>query len=93
MSAKLITPSYKTPPGRDIGNLIRYIADGWKAPLEKPDEQEVTVHCDGVVLSIQKSDSGWPYEEIIQRYPEATAVEMEGGGKNYCPLLDTCSVV
>ena len=84
LSSKLITPSYKTPPGRDIGNLIRHISDGWKAPLEKPDEQEVRVHCDGVVLSIQMSDSGgWPYEEIIRRYPEATTVEMEGGGSNF----------
>ena len=94
VSSKLITPSYKTPPGRDIGNLIRHIADGWKAPLEKPDEQEVRVHCDGVVLSIQKSDSGgWPYEEIVQRYPEATAVEMEGGGMNFNHLLDRRSTV
>ena len=85
VSSKLITPSYKTPPGRDIGNLIRHIADGWKAPLEKPDEQEVRVHCDGVVLSIQMSDNGgsWPYEEVIKRHPEATAVEMEGGGSNF----------
>ena len=93
VSAKLITPSYKTPPGRYIGNLIRHIADGWKAPLEKPDEREMRVLCDGVVLSIQKSDGGWPYEEIIRRYPEATAVEMEGGGKNFSPLLDRCFVL
>ena len=92
VSSKLITPSYKTPPGRNIGNLIRHIADGWKAPLKKPDEREVKVHCDGVVLSIQKSDSGWPYEEIIQRYPESTAVEMEGGGRNFSLLLDRCCV-
>lgn len=93
VSAKLITPSYKTPPGRDIGNLIRHIADGWKAPLEKPDEQEVRVHCDGVVLSIQMSDSGgWPHEEILKRYPEATAVETEAGGKNFNHLLDRCSI-
>ena len=84
VSAKLITSSYQTPPGRDIGNLIRHIADGWIAPLENPDEQKVRVHCDGVVLSIQMPDSGgWPYEEIIKRYPEATAVDMEGGGKNF----------
>ena len=92
VSAKLITPSYKTPPCRDIGNLIRHIADGWKAPVENPDEQKVSVHCDGVVLSIPMSDSGgWPYEEIIKRHPEATAVEMEGGGKNFNHLLDRCS--
>ncbi|KAL9965345.1 hypothetical protein ACROYT_G029134 [Oculina patagonica] len=84
VSSKLITPSYKTPPGRDIGNLIKHIADGWTAPLENPDEQEVRVHCDGVVLSIQKHVSGgWQYEEIIQRYPEATAVEMEGRAKTF----------
>ena len=92
VSSKLITPSYKTPPGRDVGNLIRYIADGWKVPLEKPNQREVRVHSDGVFLSIQKSDGEWPYERIIQEYPEATAVEMEGGGKNFSPLLNRCSV-
>ena len=59
--------------------------------LEKPDEWEVRLHCDEVALSIQKSDRGWPYKKIIQRYPEATAVEMEGGGRNFSPLLDRCS--
>ena len=90
VSSKLITPSYKTPPGRDIGTLIRHIADGWTAPLENPDEQKVRVHCDGVVLSIQKADSGWGYEEIIQLYPEATAVEMEGRGKKFYLVLGKC---
>ena len=90
VSSKLITPSYKTPPGRDIGNLIRHIADGWKAPLEKPDEREVEVYPDGVILSIHKSDGEWSHKEI-QRYPEAMAVEMEGGGKNFSSLLDRCS--
>ena len=92
VSSKLITPSCKTPPGRDIGNLIRHITDGWKAPLEKPDQREVRVHCDGVVLRIQKSEGGWPYKEIIQGYSEATVVEMLGEGKNFSPLLDRCSV-
>ena len=93
VSSKLITPSCKTPLGRDIGNLIRHIANGWKAPLEKPDQREVTVRCDGVVLSIQKSEGGWPYKEIIQIiHPEAATVKMEGGGKNCSPLLDRCSV-
>ncbi len=65
--------------------------------MENPEEQEVRVHCDGVVLSIQKDDSGgWQCEEIIQRYPEATAVEMEGRGKMSLlfvreMLLCTCS--
>ena len=91
VSAKLITPSDRTPSGIDIvSSLIRHtcIAHGWKAPLEKPDEREVRVHCDGVVLSIHKSDGRWPYEEIIQTFPEMTAVEVEEGGKSLSPLLD-----
>ena len=87
VSSNLITPFHKRHPGRDIGNLIKHIADGWTAPLENPDEQEVRVHCDVVFPSIQKDYSGgWQYEKIIQQYPEATAVEMEGSGKTF-PLF------
>ncbi|XP_066025397.1 NLR family CARD domain-containing protein 3-like [Pocillopora verrucosa] len=75
LSAKLITAVYKTPPSRDIGNLIKHVADGWKAPLHNADEYNAKVHCDGVVLSISEAN-----RDMIRKHPEAIAVEMEGGG-------------
>ncbi|CAH3145913.1 unnamed protein product [Pocillopora meandrina] len=75
VSAKLITAVYKTPPSRDICNLIKHVADGWKAPLQNADEYNAKVHCDGVVLSISEAN-----RDMIRKHPEAIAVEMEGGG-------------
>ncbi|KAL9979331.1 hypothetical protein ACROYT_G016979 [Oculina patagonica] len=76
VSSKLTTPVYKTPASRDIGPLIRHAADGWNAPLANPDALEVRVHCDGEVLSRPEAVG----EDIIQRCPEALAVELEGEG-------------
>ncbi|CAH3150112.1 unnamed protein product [Pocillopora meandrina] len=75
VSAKLITAAHKTPPSRDIGKLIKHVADGWKAPLQNADEYNAKVHCDGVVLSILEAN-----RDMIRKHPEAIAVEMEGGG-------------
>ena len=77
VSSKLTTSVYSTPASRDIGNLIRHAADGWEAPLENPDAWEVRVHCNGDVLSRPEGVG----EDIIQRCPEALAVEMEGEGQ------------
>ena len=76
VSSKLITLSHTTPASRDVGTLIRHAADGWSAPLENPDALEVRVHCDGEVLSGPEVIR----EDIIQQYPKAIAVEMEGEG-------------
>ena len=75
VSAKLITPSYETPPRRNIGNLIKHVADGWKAPVKNANECNAEVHRDGVVLSVSGAN-----RDIIGQHPEAIAVEMEGGG-------------
>ncbi|XP_022807110.1 uncharacterized protein LOC111344162, partial [Stylophora pistillata] len=81
VSAKLITAAHKTPPSRDIGNLIKHVADGWKAPLQNADEYNAKVHCDGVFLSISEAN-----KDMIGQHPEAIAVEMEGGGENHVPM-------
>ena len=84
VSSKLTTMGLKPPVSRRIGNIIGNVADGWVAPLENPDEREVKVHCDGNVLSVPLAASfGWLHEDIIQQYPEAIAVEMEGDGKRF----------
>ena len=76
ISAKLMTATHRTPPSRDIGNLIKHVADGWKAPLQNA--YNAKVHCDGVVLSISEAD-----RDMIRKHPEAIAVEMDGGGENH----------
>ena len=82
VSSKLTTPVYKTPVSRNIGNLMRSVADGWEAPLENPEVLEVRVHSDGDVLSQPLAASfGWRHENIIQQYPAAIAVETEGEGE------------
>ena len=82
VSSMLTTLEFKTPVSRRIGNIIRHAADGWVAPLENPDEREVKVHCEGVVLSVPLAASfGWRHEDIIQQYPDAIAVETEGEGR------------
>ena len=51
VSSKLTTPAFRTPVSRNFGNIIRHASDGWKAPLENPDEWQVQVHRDADVLS------------------------------------------
>ena len=81
LSSKLTTSFYKTPVSRDIGNIIRNVADGWQAPLEDPDVLDVSVHCGDVLSQPQVSKFRWRHEDIIQDYPEAIAVDTEGEGK------------
>lgn len=81
VSSKLTTLAHKTPASRDIGNLIRYAAHGWRAPLKDPQARKVNVKCNDTVLSIPRSEAF--SENIIQQNPEAIAVEVEGEGKTF----------
>ena len=84
VSSKLTTSAFRAPVGRNIGNLIRHASDGWRAPLESPDEQQtVRVHCDADVLSQEHvARFQGQYEEIIKHFPAAIALEAEGEGKS-----------
>ena len=85
VSAKLTTRAFRTPVSRNIGNLIRHASYGWTAPLENPDEQEVRVHCNADVLSLQEQVAP---EEIFKQFPSAVALEAEGEGNNLSVLVD-----
>lgn len=62
--------------------LIRYVADGWKAPLKIPAEREVKVHSNGEFLSgPEKVSAERRREELVRSHPQAMAIEMEGEGK------------
>lgn len=79
ISCKLTTETYKTPVSRNVGNLVRNLADGWHPPLDCPEAlREVKVHCDGEILSCPGALSD---EQHTKMNPEAIAVEMEGKGE------------
>ena len=95
ISAKLTTYAHKkvmndrehhrgivTPISRDFADLIKHAADGWKAPLANPEvNRKVEVHRDGEILSgPELVNSEWRREELLERYREAIAIEMEGEG-------------
>lgn len=94
VSAKLITYTsiknledaiqdrgYRVPPSERILKLITGIDDGWKVPLKDPKELRVKVHRNGVFLSgPELVDNSERRKELIARYPEAIAIEMEGEG-------------
>ena len=80
ISSKLTTDCHKTPVSRNVGNLVRSAAYGWKAPLENPEAREVKVHCDGEVFGCPDLIGS---EQQCQSLLRATAVELEGEGENY----------
>ena len=72
----------RAPVSRDLSYLIRHAADGWNAPLQDPDEREVKVHSDSLILSGPETvNSSLRCQELIQTFPDATAIETEGAGK------------
>ena len=80
ISSQFTIDHHKTPVSRDVGNLVKSAADGWKAPLQNPEAQKVKVHWDGEILSCSDLIGA---EQQCQLHPGAIAVEMEGKGENY----------
>lgn len=72
----------RAPVSRDLSYLIKHAADGWEAPLQDPDKREVKVHSDSVILSGPETVNAiLRCQELIQSFPDATAIENEGAGK------------
>ena len=80
ISSTLTTKYHQTPVSRNVGTLIKTAAHGWKAPLGKPEAQEVKVHCDGKIWSHTDLNSA---EQQCELHSGAIVVEMEGKGENY----------
>ena len=80
ISSKLSTQAFRTPVGKDIGNLIQHSSDGWNPPLRIPNAREVNVHRDGEILS----GVGPPGAQLLHvSNSNVTAVESEGEGWPY----------
>ena len=66
---------------RHMGDLIRYAAVGWKAPLKSPGTREVKVHCNGEILSgPELVNCDVRREKLREKYETAIAIDMEGEG-------------
>ena len=83
ISPKLTTDHYETPVSRDVDNLVRSAAEGWKAPLENPEAQKVKVHRNEEILSCSELINDEQQCQCQLLHPGAIAVEMEGKGENY----------
>lgn len=71
----------RVPSSAGLADLTRYADHGWGAPLKNPGELEVKVHKDALLLSgPEVVNSEERRDELIQRYPDAIAIEMEGEG-------------
>ena len=69
------------PLNQRLANLILNADAGWKQPL-RDEEKKVKVVKNGVFLSgPEVVDNKDRRAELIERFPDATAIEMEGEGK------------
>ena len=92
VSSKLTTPAFRTPVSRNFGNIIRHASDGWKAPLENPDEWQVQVHRDADVLSQgQYEDEGKSlvnYSVLVNHNATLSfAFNANGGGRFFASIM------
>ena len=92
ITSKLATYSHsgiRTLSSKASSYVIRNADDGWKAPLQDPDDREVKIHRDGVLLSVQEPNRKM-CEELIQCHSDAIAIEVEGEGEiKYLPRFFT----
>jgi len=74
----------RVPSKTYLADLIKTAGHGWEAPLKDPRNLEVKVHRDGVFLSgPEVVDSKERRDQLIKRFPDAIAIEMEGEGKGF----------
>ena len=80
ISSRLITTEgFKTPVSPHLGSLARDASYGWEAPLKRPDERQIKVHCNGDILS-QPLREKCEILNICEQYPKAVAIDTIGEG-------------
>ena len=88
---KVIPCGFSIPASKSILQLIPCAAFGWKPPLKNPElreHDEVKVHSNGEILSgPEEIVSVARRNELVQFYPNAIAVEMDGDGELWTSQL------
>ena len=77
----------RVPLSAKLGKLILNAADGWEAPLQDPAELDVEVKRGALLSGPQLVDKNELREELIKRFPNGIAIEMEGEGKMITPTV------
>ena len=63
-------------------DVIKNCADGWQAPLEDPEEQQVQVYTDAEFLSgPEQVRTEWRRDQLAETNPQAMAIESDGEGE------------
>ena len=63
-------------------NVIKNCADGWQAPFENPETQQVQVYTDAEFLSgPEQVRAEWWRDQLAEASPQAMAIENEGEGE------------
>ena len=76
------TGATRVPVSRNMLQLIKDAAAGWKPPLRDPSSREIEVHCDAEYLSGPEFVCDkQKYDELIRLYPDAKAIDREGEGQ------------
>ena len=62
-------------------DVIKNCADGWQAPFENPETQQVQVYTDAEFLSgPEQVRAEWWRDQLAEASPQAIAIENEGEG-------------
>ena len=63
-------------------DVIKNCADGWKAPFENPETQQVQVYTNAEFLSgPEQVRAEWQRDQLAETSPQAMAIENEGEGE------------
>jgi nucleoside phosphorylase len=80
----------KANVSRNMARLILNAAHGWKPPLKDPKSLDVEVHHDAVTLSgSDLVNNRERRQELLNSFPDALGLEMEGAGRNFPHHLGT----
>ena len=82
--------SVSIPSSSRIASIIKRAADGWSPPVIDPKEREVKVHVGGLFLSgtEEELNNVEQREELVKRFPQATAIVTESEGESCETLYD-----
>ena len=73
--------SMRTYVSKRFLDVIKNCADGWQAPLENPEAQQVQVYTDAEFLSgPEQVRTEWRRDQLAETNPQAMAIESDGEG-------------
>ena len=90
---KILERGFQVPASPLLNGILKFADHGWEAPLKNPEDLEVKVHKDSLLLSgsgVVSSDER--RKKLIKKYPQAIGVEMEDEGKISVNNDENCEV-